>query len=213
MRDAQRRLTRQRLITAARQVFERDGYGGASIGDIAALAEVHRRTYYLHFKDKSEAFVAVLEEMHSLETEPYWRSLDAALADGRRVIVRECLRNFVRWWSDHGQIALAWHEAMLVDPVVARTWTLQMDRIAQGMSEFCSSLPEARRAEAGWRVGMLIIQLDQLCLRWITQGIIDVDQDDMLEQLTSLWLSSLSDLRDRRASARDSKNDGVHAAG
>ncbi|UNN04978.1 TetR family transcriptional regulator [Rhodococcus opacus] len=38
VREQQRRMTRQRIVVAARQVFEEHGYGQASIGDIAKNA-------------------------------------------------------------------------------------------------------------------------------------------------------------------------------
>ena len=54
LRDAQKAHTRQRIIDAARTVFFREGYYGATIDQIVAEAGASRPTFYLHFRDKEE---------------------------------------------------------------------------------------------------------------------------------------------------------------
>lgn len=54
LRDAQRSLTRDRLIEAAIRVFERRGFGDATIEEIARIAGANRTTFYLHFNSKVE---------------------------------------------------------------------------------------------------------------------------------------------------------------
>lgn len=53
---------RQAILRAARQVFGRVGYLGASIDVIAAAAEVSTRTIYNHFENKEQLFSTVLIE-------------------------------------------------------------------------------------------------------------------------------------------------------
>lgn len=56
---------RRPILEAAVSVFERDGYQGASIDDIADVAGVSRRTVYHHFKTKNDILVAAtLEQAH-----------------------------------------------------------------------------------------------------------------------------------------------------
>jgi AcrR family transcriptional regulator len=51
----QRRMqTRQQLLDAAERVFSELGYTSASILDITEAADVSKRTFYLHFKDKDD---------------------------------------------------------------------------------------------------------------------------------------------------------------
>jgi AcrR family transcriptional regulator len=59
LRDVQKAQTRQRLLDAARAVFFREGYYGATIDQVVAEASASRPTFYLHFRDKEE----VLEEL------------------------------------------------------------------------------------------------------------------------------------------------------
>ena len=54
LRDAQKAHTRQRILDAARAVFFREGYYGATVDQVVAEAGASRPTFYLHFKDKDE---------------------------------------------------------------------------------------------------------------------------------------------------------------
>ncbi|MGH2940903.1 MAG: TetR/AcrR family transcriptional regulator [Solirubrobacterales bacterium] len=53
--------TRATLVAAARVVFERDGFLGSRITDIAAEAGCASGTFYIYFSSKEEALIAVLE--------------------------------------------------------------------------------------------------------------------------------------------------------
>lgn len=74
---AKRRLTRSEakartraaLLAAARQVFTRGGYPGASLDQIAAEAGYTKGAVYAHFASKEELFLALLAEglFHQME--------------------------------------------------------------------------------------------------------------------------------------------------
>jgi AcrR family transcriptional regulator len=60
-----RASSRGKILEAAVQVFEREGFQAASIDDIAAAAGVSRRTVYHHFETKNAILVAAtLEQAH-----------------------------------------------------------------------------------------------------------------------------------------------------
>jgi AcrR family transcriptional regulator len=54
LRDTQKAQTRQRILDAARSVFFREGYYGATVDQIVAEAGASRPTFYLHFRDKEQ---------------------------------------------------------------------------------------------------------------------------------------------------------------
>ncbi|WP_153502761.1 TetR/AcrR family transcriptional regulator [Cumulibacter manganitolerans] len=56
------RRTRERLIVAARVVFERDGFLNARVVDIAGEAKVAHGTFYTYFDSKTDIFRAVVTE-------------------------------------------------------------------------------------------------------------------------------------------------------
>jgi AcrR family transcriptional regulator len=53
----QRELTRLRLVEAALTLFAHKGYDEATTSDIAALAGVTERTFFLHFAAKADAII------------------------------------------------------------------------------------------------------------------------------------------------------------
>lgn len=62
-RGAKRRLeSRKRLLAAARKLFVARGYHATRPQDISKAAGLGHGTFYLHFKDKRECFLAFVDE-------------------------------------------------------------------------------------------------------------------------------------------------------
>ncbi len=60
------RLSRQRIVDAAEQVFGEKGYFPASVTDITREAGVANGTFYLYFDSKREVFIEVLANLAHL---------------------------------------------------------------------------------------------------------------------------------------------------
>jgi AcrR family transcriptional regulator len=56
-------VTRERLLTAARELIEEGGYGSASVAAIAERAGVASGTVYRHFASKAELFLEVFRDV------------------------------------------------------------------------------------------------------------------------------------------------------
>ncbi|MFI9327574.1 TetR/AcrR family transcriptional regulator [Kitasatospora sp. NPDC052868] len=54
LRDRKRARTRQALVDAATELFERRGYDETTVADIAAAAEIGTRTFFGYFASKEE---------------------------------------------------------------------------------------------------------------------------------------------------------------
>lgn len=54
--------TRSRVLLAARKVFAREGYAGATLDAIAAQAGLTKGAVYWHFTNKNDLFLALMEE-------------------------------------------------------------------------------------------------------------------------------------------------------
>src|SRR6202453_5320178 len=68
--------TRARLVTTAGDIFNRVGYHGTDSNRIAKEAGYATGTFYKHFKDKREAFLAVYERWIAAE----WKEVDDELS-------------------------------------------------------------------------------------------------------------------------------------
>jgi AcrR family transcriptional regulator len=54
LRDRKRERTRQALIAAAAELFERQGYGETTVAEIAAAADIGTRTFFGYFASKED---------------------------------------------------------------------------------------------------------------------------------------------------------------
>src|ERR1700727_1331310 len=81
--------TRARLVITAGEIFNRVGYHGTDSNRIAKEAGYSTGTFYKHFKDKREAFLAVYEAWVTSE----WDAINADLSAGRKR--EETARNIV----------------------------------------------------------------------------------------------------------------------
>lgn len=54
LRERKRLRTRQAILTAATELFERDGYSATTLDDIAAAAEVSKRAIFNYFASKED---------------------------------------------------------------------------------------------------------------------------------------------------------------
>jgi len=81
------------IMDAARTVFLRKGYDGASMDEVAALAAVSKQTVYKHFADKKRLFTAIITGDISA-TETLTHGMVAALPDSEDI--EKDLRQFAR---------------------------------------------------------------------------------------------------------------------
>ena len=84
-RSARGIRTRTALVTAARVVFERDGYLEARLADISAKAGVASGSLYTYFEGKEEIFRAVAEQVAEEMVHPHLRAR-TGVTDPRELI-------------------------------------------------------------------------------------------------------------------------------
>jgi AcrR family transcriptional regulator len=66
VKQARAQLTRDAIIAGAAVAFERQGYGAASIADIATAASVTKGALYFHFPSKDDIARAVIQRQHEI---------------------------------------------------------------------------------------------------------------------------------------------------
>lgn len=68
--------TRQAVLRAALHVFGDRGYTAATLGEVADRADVTRGAVYHHFVDKTDLFMATVNEHWAAVEKPLWAALD-----------------------------------------------------------------------------------------------------------------------------------------
>jgi AcrR family transcriptional regulator len=86
------RETRALLLQAAETIFVRDGYEGAELGEIAALAGRTKGAIYAQFKSKEDIFLALIED----RTNYHRAQMEKVLAESTTVDENiAAVRNFI----------------------------------------------------------------------------------------------------------------------
>jgi AcrR family transcriptional regulator len=115
--------TRERLLEAAAEVFSRVGYHGTDSNQIAHQAGYATGTFYKHFKDKKELFLAVYERWVSNQ----WQAVSDAIATGRTPgqIARALVQVSIDFHTKGRGLRSSLHVLVSSDPDVRRFYRQQ----------------------------------------------------------------------------------------
>jgi AcrR family transcriptional regulator len=105
--------TRQRLLSAAREVFAEKGYPHAGVADIVKRAGRAHGSFYLHFANKEAVLQALLEDAMarwSLESRTLW------LWDEPGADVRVAVRRFIEAYGEDRDLWLLLDQRSSLEP-------------------------------------------------------------------------------------------------
>ncbi len=114
VREEQKRLTRERLLDAATEVFAQRSALDVNMDDIAKAAGVARATVYAHFAKKSDVVLALAQRQYEMADEVYAEL--AAIPDWTRAAIRNWLEGLDARWRAQ---ALAIRALTLAGPAMA----------------------------------------------------------------------------------------------
>ena len=189
------RRTRDRLIAAARTVFEERGFDGTRMGDIAAAAGVSHGTVYTWFPTKEDALHAVVdsmtEEMYSVLSTPDVNDPieRIAVANARYLAVH---RQTARLLEVVAQAAVddASFRAVLAD--LRRT---HVDRVAKSIRAMQREGLVVRSLDARVSAAALCAMVEGFARHWTTGGESGAEglapDSRAVRTLTELWARAL----------------------
>ncbi|MEV0247257.1 TetR/AcrR family transcriptional regulator [Nocardia sp. NPDC050712] len=108
--------TRQRLLDAARDLFERQGFGATSVAQISQLAEVSLGTYYQYFKDRSDVMAALV---HSYVNDALNGGHVNWSGQGGKALLVEMLTEYTKTYAEHAAFNQVWEEVCQTEPALA----------------------------------------------------------------------------------------------
>lgn len=101
---------RSRLLEGMARAIADKGYAGTTIADIVREASVSRRTFYEHFEDKAQGFIALYEA-----------------ASGRAFsVLRAAIDPQAAWQAQAEQVLGAYLDALSANPVLLRTLFIEI---------------------------------------------------------------------------------------
>ncbi|MEC3957435.1 TetR/AcrR family transcriptional regulator [Nocardia sp. CDC153] len=97
---------RRRLLDAMADAVRERGYKDATVADVVRIARTSRRTFYEHFADKQDCFVALLTERNNDTIRQIYEAVDVTAP----------------WDTQIRQAIEAWIEASRVDTSITLAW-------------------------------------------------------------------------------------------
>jgi len=188
LRDEQRRLTRRRLADAALELFEEVGYASATADGIAKRAGANRATFYLHYGGKADVVLALMDGMHDdvIATVAPVGALEAPTFDD----VRAWLARVLSFFEANRALVDAHHQAIPVEPNVARRWWQGLEQMVDAMPRLWEHLSGEERDRQRVRVVSKLVGLERMCW-FVVIGPAPVDRDLVLDGLADEWLALL----------------------
>ncbi|GAA1992174.1 TetR/AcrR family transcriptional regulator [Catenulispora subtropica] len=144
-RSARGIRTRAALITAARVVFERDGYLEARLSDISAEAGVASGSLYTYFDGKEEIFQAVAEQVTEEMVHPHLRAR-TGITDPRELIDL-ANREYLRSYKKNAKLMGLFEQVSQIDENFRKVRVERADAFVQRNAKMIRNLQEQGLAD------------------------------------------------------------------
>jgi AcrR family transcriptional regulator len=190
---------RARLLTAAREVFERDGFLDARVTDISAAAGVAHGSFYTYFGSKTEIFRVLLagtmddlyESMGS--GSPSDDDGDERPDDAVDRIDR-ANRRFVAMYRQNTALMALFEQATTFDPEVRTLRQAARERnvgrVRHSIERMQADGLVAADLDADYSAHALVAMVNGLVHYWLVLGG-EFDEERLVNTLTRLWAQAL----------------------
>lgn len=198
--------TRARLLEAAKEIFEEDGFLEARISDIAERAGLSHGSFYHYFDSKEEVFREVAETVEERLSAPLGGViLDPESHAAPHDRIREALRRHLESYRREARIIGVIEQMSRYDKQVN---AMRMERHQRYSQQVASSIhdlqqhgladPDLDPKIAAAALGAMTSRFPEM---WLVQGVVHCDFDKAVDQLTKVFVNALG-LTDSPAQAR-----------
>jgi AcrR family transcriptional regulator len=191
LRDEHKRLTRERLITAAVDLFTQHGYRASSVGEIAKTAGTTPTTFYRYFNGKAD-IARLLQDRINVEVKSHLEALDNIERPTRKA-VRGWLDQYGQMWRRMHVLCNAFWEATSTEPELAAELVPVTYRLTESM-RLINKMPEGRTRDTFQaRLVLMYLLMDRLFYLVDIQGR-NAAAMKMLEEFSEIvWETLFSD--------------------
>jgi len=195
------RRRRARLLAAAREVFERDGFLDARVTDISAAAGAAHGSFYTYFGSKADVFRALV----AATMDELYASLgggDTPGGDPRRhtssadavARIDRANRRFVAMYRQNTALMALFEQVTTFDPEVRALRQAARERMVGRVRHSIESLQADGLVGAGldaeYSAHALVAMVNGLVHYWLVLGA-DFDEERLVATMTGLWARSL----------------------
>ena len=187
--------TRARLIEAAREVFERDGFLNARISDITAAANLSQGSFYHYFESKEQVFREIAEAQERLLTEPGPATAGPRAELSPREVIGRANRRYFERYRDAAKLMGVIEQVSRYDDHVSAARFATMKHFAARAERSIRRLQRDGLADATLDPQIAADALGAMVARfaeiWMVEDYRDYEFEEAVEQLTRLWANAL----------------------
>jgi AcrR family transcriptional regulator len=191
-RTARGARTRAALVTAARTVFERDGYLDARLTDITAEASCSTGSFYTYFTNKKEIFAAVLEEAQEEMLHPHVRAV--AGTEDPVAVIEASNRAYLTAYQRNAKLMRLLEQVATIDADVRELRRRRGAAFAQRNAQSIRDLQERGLADPELDPMISAQALSAMVGRMANTVYVlgdDVPFEDLVATVTRLWANAL----------------------
>jgi len=209
--------TRARLVKAAKEIFERDGFLDARIFDITKRAKVSYGAFYHYFESKEQIFREVAAAQEDRLTAPPEQPPASDEEPSMYERIRRANRRYLERYRSEAKIMGVIEQVSRYDPYVNAARMASQKHFAARSEQAIRRLQKEGQADPRLNPAIVSDALGAMVGRfaelWLTQGYRSYDFDEAVEQLTIIWAKALEPAPETRSELRrrDRKTTGYSA--
>ena len=160
LRSQLKRLTKERLISSAIELFAKNGFRATSVGDIAKAAGTTPTTFYRYFSSKSD-IARLLQDHINVDVRSTFERLDDVKRPTRQAI-RGWVDQYDQMWQRNHELCDAFWEATSTDPQLAAELVPITYRLTESMKLVQSLAAGESKSKFQTRLVLMYLLMDRL---------------------------------------------------
>jgi AcrR family transcriptional regulator len=187
--------TRARLLDAAKQIFEENGFLEARISDIAERAGLSHGAFYHYFESKEQVFREVATALDDRLSEPMESVIFAPGSTSPRERVFLAIHRHLERYRDEARIMGVIEEVSRYDEHVFAVRAAAGARHREEIADSIRRMQRRRLADpvldpeiAAAALGSMVERFAEM---WLAQGQLEANLDDAAETLATVFVNAL----------------------
>jgi AcrR family transcriptional regulator len=188
LRQAQKQLTHEILIDAAKAAFEERGFVSATIDDVVHRAGTSRRTFYLYFDSKAAVLEAVLKKLQMRED---WQALLAELTAIKPTVdaLQVWFEHYADFYVKNRALLRAIHQAQAIDPTFTNVMVADIRRHVELWASI-GFVKDPDSEDLYLATIMSFAMTEQIMYLWLVHGL-DVDRRKVTRALAEQYCATI----------------------
>lgn len=190
--DRRRETTPQRLLEAARVVFERDGFHNARLSDISVEAKVGSGTLYNYFRSKHDLLHALMKDIAADLTAIATDHVSAQHDPVHRI--EEVNRTYIEAFRRNARVLQAVYQVRDEDERLKAQWDEVADHFQSRAARSIAVWQEAGLAYADLdprhTAHALTLMVERMVMAWSYEGV-EYDTETLIVTINKIWVRSI----------------------